>query len=74
MENNSEKEEKWMEELATFYKNIKVGDTVWDDLTREEHKIIRIEYDDFGNQGVYLDNEHLDGGRFPWELSPITKG
>lgn len=61
----------WMEDLAEFYKNISIGSVVFDNLTQEIHRVVRIRYDIFGNQGIYLDSDAwLGGGRFPWELSP----
>jgi hypothetical protein len=67
----------------------KVGDFVIDDLTHEISKVTGISYEDgrtpsHGNMfkwhnsqgcvGVWLDNKHLDGGRFPWEISnPLTE-
>lgn len=50
-----------------------VGMTVIDDLTHVVCKITRIEFDKYGNVGVWLDTvatyPNDDGGRFPWEIS-----
>lgn len=63
--------EQWMIDLAEFYTNISIGSIVFDDLTHEICRVIDITYDEFGNQCVWLDStDWLDGGRFPWELSP----
>lgn len=46
------------------------GETVWDDLTGTNARVLRVEADEFGNIGVWLENDYLGGGRFPWEISP----
>lgn len=51
----------------------KEGDEVYDDLTRKISKIVKITVDKFGNKGIWLDNDYLDGGRHPWEISPVLK-
>jgi len=51
----------------------KEGDEVHDDLTRTVCKIVIITVDEFGNKGIWLDNGYLDGGRHPWEISPVLK-
>lgn len=66
----------------------RVGDTVQDDLTMTLAKVVGIEWADgtvrdsrnkkvryAGCVAVWLDNEYLDGGRHPWEISdPIPPG
>jgi hypothetical protein len=47
----------------------KVGMKVIDDLTHNIRTITRIDFDAQGNMGIYLDDDYLDGGRFPWEIS-----
>jgi hypothetical protein len=47
-----------------------VGDLVRDDLTRDVVKIVRIEGDGYA-VGVWIDHPYLDGGRHPWELTPL---
>ena len=47
-----------------------VGETVWDDLTKKNCVILMKEWDEHGNLGYWLESEWLDGGRFPWEISP----
>jgi hypothetical protein len=47
------------------------GDTIHDDLTSQSAKIVRISSDNYGNRSYWLDNDYLDGGRHPWEISPI---
>jgi hypothetical protein len=46
------------------------GDEVLDDLTKTVCKIKKVSLDKDGNVGYWLDNEYVDGGRFPWEISP----
>lgn len=50
---------------------IKVGDMVYDSLTRMPARIVRIAKDEFLNHGIWLDSEWADGARFPWEISYI---
>lgn len=45
-----------------------VRDTVWDDLTMTQAKVVRIEVNEGQTCGIWLDNEY-DGGRHPWEIS-----
>lgn len=52
----------------------KEGDEVYDDLTHNLSKVMKITVDEFGNKGIWLDNDYLDGGRHPWEISPVPKG
>lgn len=49
-----------------------VGDTVWDSLTMTEARVIGIEVHDGQTPGIWLNNEHVGGGRHPWEIS-LTK-
>ena len=46
-----------------------VADVVWDDLLGKNAKIIRINMDEYGNVGYWLDNDYCGGGRYPWEIS-----
>ncbi|HEY2525794.1 MAG TPA: hypothetical protein VGI29_12095 [Candidatus Binataceae bacterium] len=46
------------------------GETVWDNLTGRNAKILRVDMDEFGNVAVWLEGDYLGGGRFPWEISP----
>jgi hypothetical protein len=46
-----------------------IGSEVYDDLTREFTKIVKIVADDFGNHIIFVESE-LDRGRHPWELTP----
>ena len=48
---------------------LKPDTVVWDDLTRSPALIVRVDYDEWGNAGVYLSTNYLDGGRFPGEIS-----
>lgn len=52
---------------------LRVGDTVWDDLTGTKAKVTRISVSTSEPQtvGIWLDSEYLDGGRHPWEISLI---
>lgn len=46
------------------------GVRVRDDLDGGKIRVIRkVDYDEFGNAGVWLNSEYLDGGRHPWEIS-----
>jgi hypothetical protein len=55
-----------------YQETVGVGDLVWDDLTREVVRINRIEYEENAmTAGVWVDHEYLDGGRHPWELTPL---
>lgn len=60
----------------------KVGDVVQDDLTLTLAKVVGIEWADgqvrdsknrkvkyYGCVAIWLDNDYLDGGRHPWEVS-----
>ena len=58
-----------LESILDFIINLKVGDKVYDDLTREIHTVTDIKYDKNG-KGYWLDSPYLDGARFVWELSP----
>lgn len=57
-------DEPWMIELQEFWRNMKAGDLVRDGLTGGNCKIISI-----ADGVVHIDSPHLDGGRFPWEVS-----
>jgi hypothetical protein len=51
------------------------GEIVWDDLTRQNARILRVEFDEWGNVGYWLECDEAEmkrtgGGRFPWEISP----
>lgn len=53
---------------------LNVGDIVTDDLTGLKSVIIGVIIDTNCNIGYRLDNEYLDGLRFPWEISsPIDR-
>jgi hypothetical protein len=52
---------------------MKQGDIVWDDLTATKTTIIRVATDKQGNIGVWVDNNYLDGARYPWEVTLQTK-
>jgi len=58
-----------LESILDFIINLKVGDKVYDDLTREIHTVTDIRYDNDGNAGYWLDSPYLDGARFGWEIS-----
>ncbi len=60
----------------------KVGDKVVDDLTMTVATVVGVEWADgavrtsqgskvnyYGCVAIWLDNEYLDGGRHPWEIS-----
>ena len=53
---------------------VKAGDLVYDDLTGEVVRIVRLDADSAGNVCAWTDSPYPDGGRFPWELSPASKG
>lgn len=46
------------------------GEVVWDDLTGSNRRILRVEADEHGNVGYWLESDYLGGGRYPWEISP----
>jgi len=48
---------------------MRVGDIVWDDLTQTKACVERVTEDERGNVGIWLDNDYLEGGRHPWEVS-----
>lgn len=62
-----------LESILDFIINLKVGDKVYDDLTREIHTVTDIKYDKDGNLGYWLDSPYLDGARFGWEISSPEK-
>lgn len=43
----------------------KVGDEVYDDLTKEVHVITKV----YSDGGFLIDSSWLGGARFPWELT-----
>ena len=49
------------------------GDIVWDDLLRVNAVIVRVDFDQHGNVGYWLNNDYLGGGRHPWEISPARE-
>ncbi len=52
---------------------VKVGDLVWDDLLGSNAVIVKLGRDKHGNLGIWVDNDYLDGARFPWEISPAKE-
>lgn len=55
------------------------GETVWDMFTRRNVRVIRVDSDELGNVGYWLDTDAEDmartgGGRFPWEIFPPHQG
>ena len=51
------------------------GEIVWDDLTRCNRRILRVDFDKFDNVAYWLEcdeaeMERTGGGRYPWEISP----
>lgn len=48
---------------------LSVGDEILDDLTGKNHKVIRLEKDEKGRVGVFIDSNYLDGGRHVWEIT-----
>lgn len=51
--------------------NFKVGDLVKDDLTRTVATIVKIDISPDGIVGIWLDNDYLEGGRHPWEVTEL---
>lgn len=60
-----------------------VGERVWDDLTGKVATIIGLEYIEgrrglldrstaVGCVGYWVDNECVNGGRHPWEISKLS--
>lgn len=47
---------------------IQVGDTIFDDLTGKNAKVIKLTQEDH-LIGIWLENDWLGGGRHPWEVS-----
>lgn len=47
---------------------VKVGDTVYDDLTGFNVKVLKLTNTD-GIIGIWLESDWLGGGRHPWEIS-----
>lgn len=61
-----------------------VGERVHDDLTNKETTVIGVSYHNgYTNNnrlrnachtvGYWVDNDYLDGGRHPWELSKLRR-
>lgn len=54
-----------------------VGMKVYDDLTGKQATIVYICIDRYKNweikSGLKLDNDYLDGYRFPWEVTELNK-
>lgn len=48
---------------------VEPGETVRDDLTGRNARILRVDFDEFGNAAIWLESDYLGGGRFPWEIS-----
>lgn len=68
------------QELGEPERVLRVGDTVWDDLTMREARVLRISIsdgdhlplvDDRGTVGIWIENDHVGGGRHPWEISLV---
>jgi len=66
--------------MHTVKFEFKVGEVVRDDLTGKKAKIIGITYEDgkksrydrriaSGCIGYWIDNDWMNGGRHPWEIS-----
>ena len=66
-----------------FHKPFRVGQEVWDTLTRSKATVIGISYEEgkragsnincVGAWGIWLDNDYAGGGRHPWEVDELTK-
>jgi hypothetical protein len=77
------KQSKWSLEMKSKIEfAFSVGDLVWDDLTHQTVKVIGIEYRNGQRSkqdkrtachttGYWVNNSHVGGGRFPWELSSL---
>lgn len=59
----------WKETFPLY----KEGELVFDELTKSEAYILKINYDNYGNMRVWLDSNYLDGFRYPWEVTRIRK-
>jgi hypothetical protein len=53
--------------MTTF----KVGDHVWDDLTKCIVEILKVDVSQNGSIGYFVNSDYLGGGRHPWELSEL---
>lgn len=50
------------------------GDIVWDTLTGQNVKLLRIEHDGKSvSPGCWVESDYLGGGRHPWEISPALE-
>lgn len=50
------------------------GEEVLDTLTGKRHRIVKIDKADFIKSfvdGIWIDSDYLDGGRYPWEVDKI---
>ena len=56
------------------------GETVWDDLTGQHRKILRVDPPEGTECAAYwlecdaTETQRTGGGRYPWEISPPRKG
>lgn len=50
-----------------------VGELAFDDLTKRVVEILKINVDENGSIGYFVDSEYLNGGRHPWELTPLSE-
>jgi len=55
-------------EEPPIYHYFTVGEKVFDDLTNSFATVIRIDTEKDA-KGYWVDNDHLGGGRHPWELT-----
>jgi hypothetical protein len=65
------------QELGEPERVLHVGDTVWDDLTLMKARVLRIQVGDTQNDkvvGIWIENDHVGGGRHPWEVSLVHEG
>lgn len=54
---------------ALRIKMIKIDDVVIDDLTKKSAKVLKVWSDQYGNVGIQIDNDYLEGLRHPWEIT-----
>lgn len=48
---------------------VKIDDVVIDDLTKKSAKVLKVWSDQYGNVGIQIDNDYLEGLRHPWEIT-----
>lgn len=54
---------------ALRIKMVKIDDVVIDDLTKKSAKVLKVWSDQYGNVGIQIDNDYLEGLRHPWEIT-----